>query len=337
MRKDFNWNNNSECRVAQSSRQNKANVNELAERGCALQQGMVWLDGQLSSLDAARIPITDRGLLFGHAIFETLLAIDGALVLWDAHLARLRAGALRARLGCPSEDEIRRAVQTTLSGFVEKSGESRGLRISVRILLTGGDSLTLQPRRDEKGQLSPGRLIIICRAAGGPDEDMRRRGYSLKTCPDARSKELVDIKSCSYLWNLMCLDDAQLDGFDDALLVNPNGEISESTTASFVWMSKEDKVLCSAPQENNVLPGTTLLCLQNALEAMGHTIRWSALKVGEFDSVLACAIVSSVRGLVPVRRIDDFIFDTGVSRHHLELWNQALYAEQLRNCEPLLK
>lgn len=299
-----------------------------------MQQGIVWLDGQISSLDSARIPVSDRGLLFGHAIFETLLAIDGSLVMWDAHFARLRAGALRARLGCPDEQFLRGALSKTLQAFLEKFGESANKRVSVRLLLTGGDSLSLQPRRSDKGELSQARMMIICREAGGPDEEVKRLGYALKTCPDARSKELVDIKSCSYLWNMMCLDDAQLEGYDDALFVNPNGEISESTTASFVWMSKEDQVVCSAPQENNVLPGTTLLCLQNALEAMGHKILWKALRVNDFQSVLACAIVSSVRGLVPVRKIDQFVFDVSASRHHLELWNQALHAEQLRNCEP---
>lgn len=295
-------------------------------------KGAVWLDGKLSSLEEAVIPVSDRGFLFGHAIFETMLAIDGSLVLWDAHLARLRAGSLRARLACPHEDVLSQAIVAAISHFGHLNPAAGAKKLSVRLILTGGDSLSLQPLRDEMGGLSPSRVVVICRMAAGPSEELRLRGYALKVCPDARSKELVDIKSCSYLWNLMCLDDAFIEGFDDALLVNPNGEISESTTASFVWMSKKDKVLCSAPQENNVLPGTTLLCLQNALAALGHEIRWQALKVGEYQDVLACALVSSVRGLVPVCRIDDYEFDVHSTREIFELWSQALYNEQLRNC-----
>lgn len=297
-------------------------------------KGSVWLDGKLSSLESAVIPVTDRGFLFGHAIFETLLALDGALVLWDAHLARLRAGALRARLACPAEDVLRGAMSECVNYFKQNTPETEWKKLSIRLILTGGDGFSLQPSRDDKGVLHASRIIVICRAAKGPSDELRMRGYALKVCPDARSKELVDIKSCSYLWNLMCLDDAVIEGFDDALLVNPSGEISESTTASFVWMSKKDKVLCSAPQENNVLPGTTLLCLQNALGALGHEIRWQALKVGEYKDVLACALVSSVRGLVPVSRIDDYEFDIQATREIFELWNQALHNEQLRNCEP---
>ena len=288
-------------------------------------------------MSEARIPITDRGLLFGHAIFETLLAINGDLVMWDAHLARLRAGALRARLRCPSEYDLRTALHNTFRFYAEKHGTSASKRLSVRLILTGGDSLTLKPVRNDKGELSAARLMILCREAGGLSDDLKLKGVALKTSPDARSKELVDIKSCSYLWNLMCLDDALLEGFDDALFVNPNGEISESTTASFVWMSQDSKEICSAPQENNVLPGTTLLCLQNALEALGHKISWKPLRLDDLKSAQACAVVSSVRGLVPVRRINDHAFDVHRSRSQFELWNQALHAEQLRNCEPPLK
>jgi branched-subunit amino acid aminotransferase/4-amino-4-deoxychorismate lyase len=300
-------------------------------------KGSVWIDGKISSIETATIPITDRGLLFGHAIFETMLALGGDLVLWEEHLARLRAGALRARLGCPGESTLRHALQECMSHFRNSVDLALSKRFSVRLILTGGDGLSLQPRRDEQGLLSAARIIVICRPATGPSEETRKRGFALKSCPDERSKELVDIKSCSYLWNLMCLDDAIIEGFDDALLVNPDGEISEATTASFVWMTKGEKVLCSAPQENNVLPGTTLLCLQNALAALGHDIRWQALKLGRYEDVLACALVSSVRGLVPVGRIDDFEFDVDAARETFELWNEALLNEQLRSCESLLK
>lgn len=301
--------------------------------GGAVLKGSVWLDGKLSSLEEALIPVSDRGFLFGHAIFETLLAIDKGLVLWGEHLARLRAGALRARLACAPEDVLHGAITSSIAHFYEINPNANAKKLSIKLILTGGDSFSLQPRRDDAGALSPSRVVVICRAATELNDEIRKRGYALKICPDARSKELVDIKSCSYLWNLMCLDDAFIEGFDDALLVNPNGEISESTTASFVWMSKRDKMLCSAPQENNVLPGTTLLCLQNALAAVGHEIRWQALKVGEYSDVLACALVSSVRGLVPVCKIDDFEFDVQSTREIFELWSQALYSEQLRNCE----
>ena len=38
------------------------------------------------------IPIDDRGLTLGDGLFETVLAENGALVLWGEHVARLVRG-----------------------------------------------------------------------------------------------------------------------------------------------------------------------------------------------------------------------------------------------------
>lgn len=300
-------------------------------------QGVVWIDGQVSSLSDARIPVLDRGFLFGHAIFETILAIGDSLVLWDAHAARLRAGALRARIQCPPEKELLAAIGTALEKFNGTAGETQQVnrRLSIRLVLTGGDGLGLAPVRGETGSLSRGRIVVICQHSTAISGAAWHQGFTLKTCADARNKELVDVKSSNYLWNLMCLDDAIIDGFDDALFVNANGEISEASTSSFIWMGRDTKSIFSAPQENNVLPGTTLLCLQNALEALGHSIEWKALRVDRLSDAVACAVVSSVRGLVPIASIDQHKYDVVAFQKELKTWNQALYAEQLRNCGAL--
>lgn len=297
----------------------------------ALDQGIVWLDGQVSLLEAARMPVTDRGFLFGHAIFETILAIEGSVVLWAAHCNRLRAGAEKARLLCPEESFLQRAVSEALVEFAVQFGKSASERVSVRLILTGGDSMNLPPERDPSGRLCEGRLMVICRSAKRSKSVDHDRGVALRTALDARSKELVDVKSNSYLWNLMCLDDARQSGFDDALFFNPDGEISESTTASFVWMRKSDNALCSAPQSRNVLPGTTLMCLQAAVQSLGQEFIWQALKKETYAQVMACAVLSSVRGLVPVSRIDDFEFDSALMRQQFSIWNRALEEEQFKH------
>lgn len=48
------------------------------------------------------IPHDDRGLTLGDGLFETLLARDGELVLFDEHMERMTAGC--AVLGLPAPD-----------------------------------------------------------------------------------------------------------------------------------------------------------------------------------------------------------------------------------------
>jgi len=40
------------------------------------------------------IPFDDRGLLLGDGLFETILVRDGKAILFDEHVARLRAGCI---------------------------------------------------------------------------------------------------------------------------------------------------------------------------------------------------------------------------------------------------
>ena len=49
---------------------------------------MIWLNGEFSSSDVV-ISANDRGLLLGEAVFESVLAENGATEHWDAHMARL--------------------------------------------------------------------------------------------------------------------------------------------------------------------------------------------------------------------------------------------------------
>ena len=52
----------------------------------------MWLasvDGAISPVDEARIPVADDGLLRGDGGFEVVRVYGGAPFAWDEHLARL--------------------------------------------------------------------------------------------------------------------------------------------------------------------------------------------------------------------------------------------------------
>ena len=48
---------------------------------------------------ASSVAVSDRGLLYGDGLFETLLIRERRPCLWGRHVARLREGAVR--LGIP--------------------------------------------------------------------------------------------------------------------------------------------------------------------------------------------------------------------------------------------
>ncbi len=48
-------------------------------------------------VEQARVPVWDRGFLFGDSVYEVFRMYRGRCWLWDDHLARLRAEPERAR------------------------------------------------------------------------------------------------------------------------------------------------------------------------------------------------------------------------------------------------
>ena len=58
-----------------------------------------WL---INGEEHATLPVTDRGLLYGDGLFETLAVRGGQCRFRDAHLDRLAQGC--RRLGIPSPD-----------------------------------------------------------------------------------------------------------------------------------------------------------------------------------------------------------------------------------------
>ena len=51
-----------------------------------------------------RLPLTDRGLLYGDGLFETVAIVEGQPLLWQEHLNRLQRGC--ECLGLQRPDEI---------------------------------------------------------------------------------------------------------------------------------------------------------------------------------------------------------------------------------------
>ena len=93
------------------------------------------------------VPADDRGLTLGDGLFETILARDGELVLFEAHLARMDAGCLALDLPPPDPEEAlrlcrsaagpgRMAVRLTLTAGSGGRGLDRPARMQPRLFAT---------------------------------------------------------------------------------------------------------------------------------------------------------------------------------------------------------
>src|SRR5215212_6581513 len=88
------------------------------------------VDGAIGPADAARIPVTDEGLLRGDGAFEATRLYGGRPFALEDHLARLRRSCAGLRLEYDAD-----ALRAEIAALVEAAGPVEGV---LRIVLTRG-------------------------------------------------------------------------------------------------------------------------------------------------------------------------------------------------------
>ena len=137
------------------------------------------------------IPADDRGLLLGDGLFETILAVDGALVRFTRHIARMARGCAVVGIRPPEEAAARAMAEQA----IERAGLAEG-RAAVRLTLTAGTGRGL-----ERPFPATGRLIAQASAAAAAPA--RPIGLALASIRRNETSPLSRVKSLSYLDNIL--------------------------------------------------------------------------------------------------------------------------------------
>lgn len=287
--------------------------------------GVASVNGKISDLSKAKIPLSDRGFLFGHSIFETLLIKNGRIISWQFHFERMKLSCKKALIKLPEENKLLNLCLDIVQENIKRS-KIKSEKSQLRIIISGGNSFNL-PLNINNNMSTQSNIIIICRNVSGPSKEEYLNGIKVKSIPDLRSPGLIEIKSCSYLYNLIALEMAHQEGYDEAIFYNDKNVITESTTSNFIWFDK-DFMLKSTTFQGNCLAGVTLSRLISGLERMSMRFEWGELSRTNLSSVDGCGIISSIRGVIPIKQIDDYQYDVFKYRFFFEKLNQIIQFEE---------
>ena len=203
-----------------------------------------WISGHWGIFKDLKVPINDRGLNFADGIFETILILNGVPQLLDEHLNRWEKSAHILEMNPPPskewlislvEDGINRAQLNNINGVIRinwSRGESeqRGIDISK----TSFHSFWLEIDSYQPDFESISTMI---------SQTERRNSFS----------RLSSCKTFSYNQGIQARLEAKNAGFNDALLLNSQGEICCATTAN-ILVKRENNWL-TPPSNSGCLPG----------------------------------------------------------------------------------
>jgi branched-chain amino acid aminotransferase len=247
---------------------------------------VAFVDGEIVPLAEARVPVTDRGFLWGDHAFEIVRAADGRPCDGDAHLARLAASAALLRMPPVDRDACARALARTLA--------AAGLAdAAARVIVTRGEAHGLAPRADARA-----RLVIVVEPLAPPASEPP--GVRLHSLAGHRGGLVpAAAKSGNYLASVLALAAAADAGADDALL-HDGDVVLETATASLLVAIAGAIVRPVGP----LLPGITADRVAALLAARGHEVRVGVVTRGQLAAADELLVTSARRGVVPVIAVD---------------------------------
>ncbi|MBL0699558.1 MAG: aminotransferase class IV, partial [Desulfosarcina sp.] len=248
----------------------------------------LWFNGRLKPVKEAFVPVTDQGLLFGFGFFETIRADKGKSLYLDEHIARFNNTWENLFENRPPDLTWNSIINEVISKnrLTDKTA-------AVKILATRGDRET-PPFNNT--------IMVMARPYTHRLAGKKSPGIKLLTYPAARQSPLASHKTLNYLYYLLAGRWAIKMGADEALILNPDGTVSETNTANIMLIS-DKKVFI--PSSAHVLPGIMQKTLCGVLVEWGYKIENKVVTPEDLLSGKEVIISNSLMGAVPVLSIDN--------------------------------
>ena len=208
------------------------------------------LDAHEKSLSAGQV-----GLLNGWGVFSTLRVADGVLFAFERHWERMQRDAAKVHVPFPTDPA---ELKSQLLRLVEaNSAWNATLRVMV-VRNRGGmfEGPDLERDFDVLGVHQRLKSLGEQRAAWH------------ETPRALRANEFSGCKILSWSQNLTWYEEAQQRGFDEVVLLNERGEVSECTSAN-IFAATGGEVY-TPPLDSGCLPGVTRELLLDVVRAPGN-------------------------------------------------------------------
>ena len=255
------------------------------------EQSIGWLDGRLLPLDEMRVPVLDRGFLFGDGVYEVIPVYGGHPCRMDEHLDRLATSL--AATGIPDPHD-RNGWRQLLGQVTDANG---GGDLALYLQVTRG----VAPKRDHA--IAPGLVpTVFAMAMPLPERstDAQQRGITAVTLPDTRWA-LCQIKATTLLANVLQKQQAAEQGAGEALLVR-DGLVIEATASNVFAVL--DGVLVTPPIDPGMLTGVTRGLVLELAAGAGIEYREAELPAERLPKASEIWVTSSTREMSPVTELD---------------------------------
>lgn len=251
---------------------------------------LVYLNGSFTPLSQAKIPVLDRGFIFGDGVYEVVPFYQRMPFRGPQHLARLARSLEAIGIANPHTNQ----EWLTLIAHVVAAHPADNQLVYLQVTRGVARRMHAFPL-----EATP-TVFIMSHALTLPSADMRAQGVACVTIEDQRWQR-CDIKSISLLGNVLAAQYAAEQQATEAIQLRD--DFLTEGASSNIWVVK-DGIVSGPPRDHRILEGIRYrlieeLCAAQAIAFRERPIHRDALL--DADEVL---LSSAGRELLPVTCID---------------------------------
>ena len=275
---------------------------------------MINLNGTITSHEAAKLSLKNRGLLYGDAVFETIKAVNGQLFFWEDHYFRLMASMRILRMAIPMhfsmeflEDEIKKTIRAA-------AFDKQAVRIKLYV------------NRKEGGKYNPTNhdvdYFIELEATGNPFYTFNEDPYRVELFKDhyIYANLLSTLKSNAKTINVLGSIYATENGYQNCLLLNEKKMVVEALQGNLFLV--KGTTIITPPTSDGCLRGIIRKQLIEIAKTLKeYTIEEKSISSFDLQKADELFITNVMIGIQPISNYRKKNYGTEVAKMLLQKLN----------------
>jgi D-alanine transaminase len=251
---------------------------------------MVFLNGRLLPIEEAKVPVLDRGFIFGDGVYELVPVYSRVAFRLDEHLARLERSLGETRIRNPySRAQWRDIIYKLVDA---QPFEDQGVYFQVTRGVAKRDHAF--PKDAEPTVFAMSNPLVT------PAKELVQKGAAAVSAQDNRWLR-CDIKSISLIGNCLLRQLSVEAGAVETILFR-NGNLTEASASNVFVVNRG--VILSPPKTSLILPGITYDVVLELARANGLPLELREVAEPEVRGADEVWVSSSSKEVLPIVSLD---------------------------------
>lgn len=252
---------------------------------------IVYVNGDYLPEGDAKISVFDRGFLFADAVYEVTSVLDGKLVDFPGHTARLFRSLAALDMAAPADEDALLAIHREL---ITRNDLTEGL-VYLQVTRGAADRDFAYP-----ADAAPSLVLFTQAKPGLADSPAAKTGIRVISVPDERWGRR-DIKTVQLLYPSMGKMMAKAEGADDAWMVE-DGAVTEGTSNN-AYIVRGNTIITRA-LGHEILAGITRAAVLRMAEEAQMQVEERSFTIDEAKAADEAFVTSATTFVTPVVEID---------------------------------